>query len=83
MKDKRHCRGCANDFYNGKNELGVKECWSFKGAKLVKRITVGHWENPPYLNKKKITVPDCFHERGNSRTHYVDPKRISSDGFWR
>ena len=80
--DEKYCRGCANDFYNGNNNLGVKKCWSLKNAKLVWRIRVGHWENPPYKNKKKIRVADCFHRRGSSRTHYVDPKCIDSDGYW-
>ena len=79
---KSDCIGCGNDFYNGKNDLGVDECWSFKDAKIVSRITIGHWENPPYKNKKKIKVPNCYHQRGSSRTHYVDPKQINSQGYW-
>jgi hypothetical protein len=31
---KKLCLGCREDFYNGKNSLGVKECWYFKGSKL-------------------------------------------------
>ena len=33
---KRNCIGCRDNFYNGNNNLGVKECWGFKTAELVK-----------------------------------------------
>ena len=83
MKDKKYCSGCADNFYNGNNPVGVKECWLFKKAKLVKRIMIGHWENPPYKNKKIITRPKCYHERGNNRTHYVSPDAINAEGYWK
>lgn len=82
MMNKKNCLGCANNFYNGNNSLGVRECWSLKSAKLVSRITIGNWEEPPYKNKKKIQVPNCYHERGSNRTHYIDPKAINSQGYW-
>ena len=81
--DKKHCSGCDNNFYNGNNNLGVKKCWSLKTAKLVSRITIGNWEKPPYKNKKKIKVPDCYHERGSNRTHYIDPACLTSNGYWK
>ena len=56
--NRRHCAGCRNDFYNGNNKLGVKECWSLADAKLVSRIPVGYWESPPYKGKKSVKVPD-------------------------
>lgn len=81
--DKTHCKGCRNNFYNGNNNLGITECWSLKDAKLVSRIPIGNWENPPYLNKEKVKVPNCWHGEGPNRTHYVDPKNIDSKGYWR
>lgn len=42
------CHGCRNDFYNGKNDLGVKECWNLETATSVRRTMVGIWQNPPY-----------------------------------
>lgn len=81
--DRKHCPGCRNNFYNGNNNLGIKQCWSLKDAKLVSRVPVGHWENPPYLNKKIVKVPNCWHGEGSDRTHYVDPKSITSDGYWK
>ena len=80
--DVKHCSGCRNNFYNGNNQHGIKECWNLKSAKLVMRIPVGHWENPPYLDKKKVKVPTCWHEVGSNRTHYVEPERINSEGYW-
>jgi len=80
---KTQCAGCRNNFYNGNNNLSVKECWSFKGAKIVSRIPVGHWENPPYLNKQKVQVPDCYHGEGSNRTHYISPEQIDSRGYWK
>lgn len=80
--NKKYCAGCRNDFYNGRNAIGVKECWSFKTAKVVWRICILNWEKPPYKNKKKVRVANCWHEvTGNSR-HYVDPSRINSKGYW-
>lgn len=32
---KIQCQGCHDDFYNGKNPYGIKECWHFKDAKVV------------------------------------------------
>ena len=82
--DRKYCMGCRNDFYNGKNEFGIKECWSLKEARLVSRIAVGHWEPPPYLHKKKVKVPNCWHDEGSNRIHYVDPKTdLDERGYWK
>ena len=82
--DKKYCRGCRNNFYNGNNEFGIKECWSFKDAKTVWRIPIGHWERPPYKNKRKVRVANCYYDdRGSNRTHYVDPENIDSQGYWK
>lgn len=80
--DKKHCSGCIDNFYNGNNPYGVKECWSLKDAKLVTRIAIGHWESPPYLNKKKLKVPACWQGEGSNRTHYIKPESITTDGYW-
>ncbi len=41
--DKKYCVGCHSNFYNGNNEMGVKECWNFKTAKAVKMYCIGWW----------------------------------------
>ena len=35
---KVQCSGCRDNFYNGNNDLGVKECWMFKDAVVVDKI---------------------------------------------
>ena len=32
---KEKCLGCHDDFYNGNNPYGIKECWHFKDARVV------------------------------------------------
>ena len=48
------CRGCLDDFYNGNNSLGVKECWSLKAARPATKYEIGTWTLP--------TQPGAFHE---------------------
>lgn len=81
--NKQHCNGCRNNFYNNNNSLGIKECWNLKNAKLVTCIPIGHWESPPYLNKKKVRVPDCWEGIGQNRTHYINPKVLTPQGYWK
>ncbi len=39
--EKKHCRGCKDNFYNGNNPLGVSQCWSFDpNKKLVTRFVL-------------------------------------------
>lgn len=64
-KSRAMCSGCRNNFYNGNNDIGVKECWSFKSAKVVTRMRVGTWQPPPYIwNPQKVL--SCYHESGAS-----------------
>jgi hypothetical protein len=81
--NKKHCLGCRDNFYNSNNPYGIEKCWNLKNAKLVWRIPVGHWESPPYKNKKKVRVPDCWHGSGPSRTHYIKPESITPEGYWK
>lgn len=80
--DKKHCSGCYNNFYNGNNPHDVSECWSLKNAKLVWRIRIGNFENPPYKNKKKIQVPNCY-RTGSCGDHFIDPSVLDKDGYWK
>jgi hypothetical protein len=65
MKTAKHCSGCRDDFYNGKNPQGVEVCWSLKGAKLVTRYRL-HINTPcnHRAGYHKARVPTCYHERG-------------------
>jgi len=49
---------------------------------MVWRIPIGVDEPPPYKNKKKIKVPDCWHGGGSNRTIMVKPESINSEGYW-
>ena len=68
----KRCRGCRDDFYNGKNPLGVEECWCLKNAKIVWRKRVHIDQRPPW-NQKSIRVFDC---RTEDRYIFVDPKVV-------
>lgn len=46
MKDKKPCQNCRNNFYNGNNDIGVKQCWSLEDAKLVRRWKLNWWISP-------------------------------------
>lgn len=61
--DKSKCTGCRNDFYNGHNDLGVTECWSFKAAKLERRKMVHINQRPPW-NQKAEWFPSCYSRPG-------------------
>ena len=61
--DKTHCAGCHNNFYNGNNPYDVKECWSLKTAKLVKKKKV-HIDHVPPWKQPAIKVPSCYQQRG-------------------
>jgi len=69
--DKKHCVGCRDNFYNGNNDLGVRQCWSLKSAKLVMRKEV-HVDQVPPWNQEARELPDCYRK---PRFIYVDPSR--------
>ena len=71
MKDDSKCHGCQDDFYNGHNQLGVKQCWLLKDAKIILRRRVGLWEPPPWKRKPE-RLPDCYNEKGFV---FVSPKK--------
>ncbi len=77
-KSKEMCSGCHNDFYNGHNEIGVKECWSFKGAKVVQRMRVGTWQRPPYVWSAYKTLSCYLPTRGTSLVCRNDPRVITA-----
>ena len=71
-KDQSHCEGCRDNFYNsGNNELGVKECWGLKTAKLVRRYKIAWWTAP--------TEPRAFREVRTYQCHHA-PGRF---GFYK
>lgn len=69
--DKKHCKGCRNDFYNGRDNVLGKDCWSLKDAHLVMRKEVHINQVPPWTQKPQ-KLPNCYHK---SQFVYVDAKR--------
>lgn len=66
----RHCGGCRDDFYNGKNPMGVQRCWGLKTAKLVTRYRIGTWTRPDQPGAfTKVKCLNCFHAKGE---HYYE-----------
>lgn len=64
--DKKYCSGCDNNFYNGNNPMGVKECWCFKTAKVVTKYMIGWWIlQDKASNFSKITTHSCHTETGS------------------
>lgn len=60
------CSGCRNDFYNDQNPLGVKRCWSFKSARVVRRFKLGWFTQPdtPRAVQEVVTL-SCHHAPGH------------------
>ncbi len=59
--DRKYCSGCRDDFYNGLNDLGVKECWSLKDAVLKMRQEIHINDMPPHKQKPR-KLPNCYHK---------------------
>ncbi len=66
MKGKKeYCTGCDDDFYNGNNDLNIKECLYFKTAKVVKRLRIGWWTPMDKTeNYTEVLTNDCHKEPG-------------------
>jgi len=77
MKDKKYCIGCDDNFYNGNNPMGVKECWSFKTAKVKVRYCIGWWT--PQDKKEnffKVPTHTCHTETGRCAYYDELPKHL-------
>lgn len=79
-KTTRLCSGCRDDFYNGHNDLGCQQCWSFPSAVVEKRIKVGVWERPPYNAKRAAWTLSCHKPQGYVQ---VKPDALTKEGFWK
>jgi hypothetical protein len=58
-KTKSMCSGCHENFYNGHNDYGIKECWSFKSARVVKKKLV-HKDHVPPWDHAAVTTLSCY-----------------------
>jgi len=68
----KHCVGCRDNFYNGNNDMGIKQCWCMEGATLVKKKQVGIDDVPPWDWQPVVTVPSCYRKKGYV---HVGPKQ--------
>lgn len=82
---RQYCTGCRDDFYNGQNAIGVKECWHLKTAKVVKRWRIGWWTPQDKAEHfRRVTTLDCHNAPGQYAqyaalpTHLVPLKRRAS-----
>lgn len=67
MMDRKECRGCHDDVYNGQLANG---CWSLKTAKLVTRYRTGTWTSPLQPGAfTEVRVPSCYRQPGQ---HFSD-----------
>ncbi len=65
MRSTKKCAGCRENFYNGNNELGIKECWLLKDAKIVTRYKIHWWTQPTKPGAfTKVKTYSCHSEPG-------------------
>ncbi len=62
-KTKKLCVGCHDNFYNGNNDLGVKECWSYPDAKVIRKKFVHIDQRPPWNQDAEWAFDCCQRER--------------------
>ena len=66
MMDTKHCAGCSNNFYNGRENFeGGNRCWNLGAAKLIMRKEVHIDQRPPWTQPAR-RMPDCY-----SRSRYI------------
>lgn len=56
-KSKELCSGCRENFYNGNNQYGIKECWYYKSAEVVKK---GVYFSLNDIKPTMTTTLNCF-----------------------
>lgn len=60
-KSKQMCSGCHQDYYNNHADNG---CWMWEKAKIVTRMRVGIWQNPPYTWSPRKYL-SCYQPQGS------------------
>ena len=80
-KNKSLCSGCRDNFYNaGNNPLGVKECWLYKKAKVVKRWQIGWWTQQDNKdNFSLVTTLSCHNAPGKYANLERLPPHLGGD----
>ena len=80
IMDVSHCKGCEDDFYNGKNPLGVTMCWSRVDAQFGQYRLIPIDLVPPFLDVQIQTLPTCYKAK---RMVKVAPSALRPDGYWK
>ena len=57
---KEMCKGCRDDFYNGRQNFTGDECWSFKSAQVVDKKGYRSL-NSVNMDETKILTLGCWH----------------------
>lgn len=78
-KSKEACSGCYNDDYN-RGLGGAKECWSYKSAKIIKRLSVHVNQMPPFNAENAEPMMSCFNR---PQWCCVSPDALTSEGYWK
>lgn len=79
LKTKELCAYCYNDEYNY-GLGGAKGCWNFSKAKIVKRLSIGTHQRPPYDRDKWTWKLSCYNRQ---QMCYPSPDVITREGYWR
>ena len=84
-KSKELCKGCRNDFYNGRQNFTGNECWSFKDAKVCRRWKLHWWTEPTVAGAfTEVVTLDCHHQPGQFAfykelpTFALSPRRLTA-----
>jgi hypothetical protein len=79
----KHCSGCRQNFYNGNNPLGIKECWHLGTARLVKRFKIWWWTPMDKAsNFEEVRVLSCYSdlENGHGNAYYTNiPSHLKAE----
>jgi hypothetical protein len=79
-KSTKHCRGCRNDFYNGRENITGNDCWSLKTAKVVKRWKLGWWTEPKSKEAfTKVATYDCHSAPGQYALYERLPRHLGGE----
>ena len=74
------CGGCSENFYNGNNQFGIKECWNLKGARVVTRYKLHWWTAPTQAGAfTKVKTLSCHTETGRYAFYEKLPDVITTE----
>jgi hypothetical protein len=82
--NKEYCIGCDDNYYNGNNQMGIKECWHFKTAKALTKFCIGWWVLQDNASKFfKVHTNSCHTETGSFAFYDRLPEHLAeAKGMW-